>query len=288
MPPHIIRAAGQQYFQTLPLTVMQMQHHANTAIHGHDFSELVIVLQGSGVHVSPGGEYPIGAGDVFVLHGDEQHGYHNTASLEIVNILFRMDELALTLRDLGETPGFRVLFTLEPAAREHGDYNSRLRISAELLGRIKDRISEMIIEQRTVPAGWQFSLVAQFMLIVSDLCRAYSEMENPAMRSLMRLGDVIAYIHQHYAEEVTLDDLAKVANMSRRTITREFRNALGVSPIDYLIRERVNRAIDLLRYSDATVTETAYRVGFQDSNYFTRKFHSLVGYTPRDARKLNV
>jgi len=288
VPPHIIRAAGQQYFQTLPLSVLHMQRHGNTNMHGHDFSELVIVLQGSAVHVMPGIEYPIGAGDVFVLHGEQYHGYRQTASLELVNILFRMDDLALALRDAESLPGYRVLFTPDLEARQDGTFNSRLRVSAEQLTRIKDRISEMLIEQRTMPAGWQFSLVAQFMTIVSDICRAYSEMENPAMRSLMRLGDVIAYIHQHYAEEVTLDELANVANMSRRTITREFRNALGVSPIDYLIRERVNRAVDLLRYSDVSVTETAYRVGFQDSNYFTRKFHALVGYTPRDARKMNV
>ena len=288
MPVQILQSYSHSDFEKLPLSVMHIHNHGNCALHGHAFSELVIVCHGSAVHVSPGGEYQLGAGDVFVLHGNQTHGYRNTASFEIVNILFRMDDLALSLRDLEPLPGYQVLFTLEPQARENGVFNSRLRISAEQLARIKDRVSEMVIEQRTMPAGWQFSIVAQFMLIVSDLCRAYSELENPAMRSLMRLGDVIAYIHQHYAEEITLDDLARVASMSRRTITREFRNGLGVSPIDYLIRERVNHALDLLRYSDVTVTETAYRVGFQDSNYFTRKFHALVGHSPRDARKLNA
>jgi transcriptional regulator GlxA family with amidase domain len=159
---------------------------------------------------------------------------------------------------------------------------------AEHLTKVKNRLNEMLIEQRTRPAGWQFALNAHFMLIVSDLSRAYSEQDNPVMRSLTRLGDVISYVHRNYAQNMTLDDLAKVANMSTRTLTREFKNALGISPIDYLIRERVNRAMDLLRYSDITITEAAYRVGFADGSYFTRKFHALVGHSPREARRLKM
>ncbi len=278
----VIRSQHYSLFEEIPLHVMHITNHGNNALHCHDFSELVVVLQGSSFHLSPGGEYPIGAGDVFVLHGSQTHGYRNSSSMELVNFLFRMDDLKLALRDVEDLPGFQVLF----GQRGDGDFRSRLRISAELLATTKSRMNEMIIEQRTKPAGWQFSLVARFMLIVSDLCRAYSQAESPAMQSLMRLSGVIGYIHQHFADEITLDDLAKVANMSRRTITREFRSALDVSPIDYLIRERVNRAIDLLRYSDITVTEAAYMVGFQDSNYFTRKFRALTGHTPREARRL--
>lgn len=276
------------YFDALPLSVIHMRDHPNTGWHGHDFSELVIVLQGTGIHALPCGEYRIGAGDVFVLHGDQTHQYRDTSSLDLMNVLFRLDDLEMSVRDVNALPGYRILFDLEPQASRNGVFESRLRISADLLARIKNRLSEMLIEQRTKPAGWEFSMVAQFMLIVTDLCRAYSEKENPAMRSLIRLNDVIVYIHQHYAEELSLDALAGVANMSRRTVTREFRNALGISPIDYVIRERINRAVDLLRYSDISVTETAYRVGFQDSNYFTRKFHALVGQTPSEARKGNV
>lgn len=207
--------------------------------------------------------------------------------MDLVNILFLMDKLALSLRDIEDMQGFNALIS-DRRPRSPGVFDSRVRLSAERLGRVADRINEMIVEQKTRPAGWKFAMVAQFMLIITELCRAHSERDNPAMRALTRLSGVIGYIHAHYAEDLTLDDLAGVASMSRRTLTREFRNALGVSPIDYLIRERINRAMDLLRSGDMTVTEAAYLVGFQDSNYFTRQFRALVGCSPRDARKLSV
>lgn len=287
MPTKIDVMKSNPFFDDLPLHVIHIRHHGNTGLHRHAFSEMVVVLQGTGVHISPGGEHPIGAGDVFVLHKGQVHGYHSASALELVNILFVLDDLAMFARDVEALPGFSVLIAGRNA-RDDGAYDSRVRLSADRLARVADRINEMLVEQKTRPAGWRFAVVAQFMMIVTDVCRAYSERDNPAMRALSRLSGVIGYIHQHYSESLTLDDLASVASMSRRTLTREFRNAFRVSPIDYLIRERISRAIDLLRSSDMTVTEAAYLVGFQDSNYFTRRFRTVVGCSPRDARKLTV
>ncbi len=280
-----IHSKNSGYFQHLPIEVLQMRNHGSTNIHTHDFSELVIILNGSATHISPGGEYVISAGDVFVLHQDQAHGYSDTIALDLVNILFRMDQLALILRDVDQLPGYHALFTLEPAQRHPHRFESRLRLTPEQLDKISDRVNELLIEHRTQSPGWQFAAVAQFMLIVSDLCRAYSQMVNPAAQSLVRIGSVVGYIHQHYAEQMTLDDLARVSLMSRRTLTREFTKALGVSPIEYLIRERINRSVDLLRSGDHRVTEVAFRVGFQDSNYYSRAFRSFFGQSPRDFRK---
>ena len=74
----------------LALDLKRIHRHPNTGVHSHEFSELVVVLRGTGIHVTPGGEYPIGAGDAFVLHGDEAHGYMNTEDLDLVNILFSL------------------------------------------------------------------------------------------------------------------------------------------------------------------------------------------------------
>ena len=286
MPARTLTSSELGCFHTLPLEVRHVKQHKDTTLHAHDFSELVIVLQGSATHLSPGGEYTIGAGDVFVLHGDQAHGYRNTAELEIVNILFRMDQLSLILRDVETLSGYHALFTLEPAKRHDDGFASRLRLSPEHLNKIRDRLHELIVEKEAATAGWQFAAVAHFMLIVSDLCRFYSQMESPEARSLLRLGSVIGYLHQHYAEPITLDALARIGNMSRRTLTREFTKAIGVSPIEYLIRERVNRAMDLLRDRSISITEAAYQVGFQDSNYFSRTFRALVGHSPSDMRKM--
>jgi len=60
---------------------------------------------------------------------------------------------------------------------------------------------------------------------------------------------------------------------------------MGDSPIDYLIRLRILQAANLLRKEELNITEVAYRVGFQDSNYFARQFHRIMGTTPSIYRR---
>lgn len=269
----------------MALDVMHIQHHGNTRLHTHEFSELVIVLGGSGVHISPAGDYPIVAGDAFVLHGEQAHGYRETDDLELVNILFRLDELGIPLQDVLSLPGYHGLFTLEPLFRDRDKFEGRLRLSPDELQHVAELVNRMKRESEGRAAGWRFATVACFMLLMADLCRYYSHVEHPAAQPLLRLGRVLSHLEQQYREQISLDGLADIGDMSRRTLTREFKRALGCSPIEYLIRLRINHAVSLIQESDASVTDIAFEVGFQDSNYFARQFRAIMGCSPRDFRR---
>lgn len=269
----------------LPLWVMSISHHDDTQLHTHDFSELVIVQHGSGVHISPAGDYPIHTGDVFVLHGDQAHGYRDTAGLGLVNILFCLDELAIPLLDIISLPGYHALFTLEPLFRKRDSFESRLRLTPEQLQQVSEIVQRMELEYESKLAGRKFAVVANFMLLITNLCRDYSNLENSAAQPLLRLGRVIGHLQENYAEELTLDELASVACMSRRSLTREFKRAMNCTPIEYLLRLRIHHAIELLSNDSLSITEVAFRVGFQDSNYFTRQFRAITGANPREMRK---
>ncbi|MHB0939438.1 MAG: helix-turn-helix domain-containing protein [Armatimonadota bacterium] len=280
------RVVELSHFQDgMALHVMHIQHHADSRVHTHDFSELVIVLGGSGVHVAPAGDYPIVAGDAFVLHGRQAHGYRNTADLELVNILFRLDELGIPLQDILSLPGYHALFTLEPLFRQRDKFESRLRLAPDELQHVAELVNRMKRESDGRVAGWRFATVACFMLLMGDLCRYYTRAEYPAAQPLLRLGRVLGHLEQQYRDPITLDELADVGEMSRRTLTREFRRALGCSPIEYLIRLRINRAVTLMQEGDAGVTDIAFEVGFGDSNYFARQFRAIMGCSPRDFRR---
>ena len=71
-------------------------------------------------------------------------------------------------------------------------------------------------------------------------------------------------------------------------LMRVFRKATGQTPIEYLVRLRIQRAMDMLRNTDLTVTEIALEVGFNDSNYFTRQFRRILGESPRSFRQRNA
>jgi signal transduction histidine kinase/DNA-binding LacI/PurR family transcriptional regulator/AraC-like DNA-binding protein len=95
----------------------------------------------------------------------------------------------------------------------------------------------------------------------------------------------MAYIHQHYAEPISRTDLARHVALSEDYLTSCFRKELGVTPITYLNRYRVNRARQLLNDTDHSVTEIALKVGFSDSGYFSRVFRREVGLSPEAYRQ---
>jgi len=268
----------------VPLRLIRIHHHSDCIPHRHEFSELVVVLHGTCIHQAPTGEYPISAGDVFVLHGAEMHGYADTEELDLVNILFDLDALAIPLADLRPLPGFHVLFSLEPRYRSRDRFDSRLRLPPRELRHIERLLAGIESEQGQARPGWEFSAKAYLMLVFLELSRSYSHIELPGVQPLQRLGRVIGHLEENFRAPLSLDELARVGRMSRRSLTRAFRDAMGCSPIQYLLRVRIQRAVELLREGDETVAEAALAVGFSDSNYFSRRFRKIMGCPPREVR----
>jgi transcriptional regulator GlxA family with amidase domain len=88
----------------------------------------------------------------------------------------------------------------------------------------------------------------------------------------------------HYAEPLDVGDLAAVAGWSRSHFIRSFAAAYGETPKAYLTRRRIERAQDLLRSVNLTVTEICLAVGFTSLGRFSRRFTELTGESPSDYR----
>jgi len=97
------------------------------------------------------------------------------------------------------------------------------------------------------------------------------------LRHLRRARD---HIDRYYDEPLDLDVLARVAGVSKSHFVRSFEAAYGETPIRYLTRRRVERAQDLLRGANLTVTEVCMLVGFASLGSFSSRFRQLVGESP--------
>jgi AraC-like DNA-binding protein len=87
---------------------------------------------------------------------------------------------------------------------------------------------------------------------------------------------------RHYAEPIDLEALASVAGVSKYHFLRSFAAEYGQTPGQYLCRRRIERAQDLLRATNLTVTEVCHAVGFSSLGSFSLKFRRLVGATPSE------
>ena len=92
------------------------------------------------------------------------------------------------------------------------------------------------------------------------------------------------HIDRNYANSLDLGELAAVAGVSKYHFARCFEAAYGESPIRYLTRRRIERAQDLLRSANLTVTEICMLVGFASLGSFSARFTQLVGETPTSYR----
>jgi AraC-like DNA-binding protein len=105
-------------------------------------------------------------------------------------------------------------------------------------------------------------------------------------------GDVLVHLRRardhadrNYAEPLDLDTLAGIAGLSKYHFQRLFRATYGITPAAYVSQRRVERAQDLLRATNLTVTEVCHLVGFSSLGSFSTRFRELVGESPSDFQR---
>ncbi len=281
--PHHLRGAHHFSDPHFRLHVMRLpQHGASRNQHTHDFNELVVILDGHGRHEVGREVYDISAGDVFVLLGDVSHCYPEVKNLSLINILYDPATLRFPRADLGAVPGYHALFEVEPRLRRHQRFQNRLKLGMAELGQLAKLIAELEAELRSKTPGSRFLATAHLMRIIGFLSRAYSQIPETQRRPVTQLSELLGYMERHYHEPLTIAGLARVAKMSETSLFRQFRQIMGRSPIDYLIRLRIQKAAQLMRREQARVKEASEAVGFTDSNYFTRQFRNVMGVSPRE------
>ncbi|MCR4265054.1 AraC family transcriptional regulator [Nitratireductor sp. ZSWI3] len=101
----------------------------------------------------------------------------------------------------------------------------------------------------------------------------------------VRLRRAVGYLQDNLASDLSLEALAAEAAMSRFHFARAFRTTFGQSPLQYVIRQRIERAKILLVTTRVPIAEVAARVGYQDVSRFGRHFKRQVGVTPGAFRK---
>ncbi|GAY12964.1 transcriptional regulator, AraC family [Pseudonocardia sp. N23] len=101
----------------------------------------------------------------------------------------------------------------------------------------------------------------------------------------MHLRRARDHIDRHYTEQLDLGAVAAVAGISKFHFQRLFTAAYGLSPSAHLSQRRVERAQDLLRATNLTVTEVCHAVGFSSLGSFSTRFREIVGETPKDFQR---
>lgn len=104
-------------------------------------------------------------------------------------------------------------------------------------------------------------------------------------RQLEQLTSLLQWIDDHYTEHITLQRLSEVAGINEKYLCRFFKQYTQRTPIDYVNRLRVERAAEDMLTRRSSITEIAFSHGFNDSGYFCKTFHRVMGVSPSEYRK---
>lgn len=150
-----------------------------------------------------------------------------------------------------------------------------------------------------LPEGQQrFQITEQFMnrlkesqtldevLSVYESCVEYLKGSPEEEKTLSKpVKDILYYVSQHYAEDITLDQVAQMVELSRTYVCGLFKKEMGVNLTNYIMNYRIDKAKELLRDTNLKSYEIAGRVGFFDESYFSRTFKKVTGQSPNSYKK---
>lgn len=177
-------------------------------------------------------------------------------------------------------------------------------ILPQATGRWDLNINELILKNNRELADVSSRLLSVFTsndpfkayradLILRELVAVMLKVQN--LQALRKDGDrnsnatpfhaVMSFISRHLTAEITVEELCRVAGMSKSSFYRSFTQEYGITPLQLILEERLKYAKHLLKHhGDVSIKEVAYASGFNDPNYFSRAFKKMEGTTASDYR----
>ena len=267
----------------LPIWVVYREAglHPARLFHDHEYSELALIISGNARHILADENVPIEAGDLLVIHPGASHAYDETQNMEIINLIYDHARISLPILDGYSMPLFQFFFPAAGKQKNSAKPVAHLELSG--LREVVRMIRTLDDELKNCRPGNLFYSLALFMEILVKISRM-SGYRIPEQRVSFLIGDAVSYMNRHYAESIHVEELARIAHMSPRSFHRHFKKNVGSSPVDYLMRIRIQHASDLLINSNSSIGEIAARCGFYDSNYFCKQFREIQATTPRAFR----
>ena len=152
---------------------------------------------------------------------------------------------------------------------------------------ILDAIKE-IYELSKAPADdFELSVHRKLMYIWHRLYLHFSVQPDKGNKSLLhiqRLRELLKFIHENYTAEISLDDIADAASLSKSECCRFFKKHMDMTIFDYILFYKIQKSLPLLS-EDRSITDTALSVGFSSSSYYTQIFKRYMKCTPLQYKK---
>lgn len=238
--------------------------------HYHDYFEIYFLESGARIHMIEDSMFQMQAGELILFSPYTMHHSFGEKDVPFKRVVLYFHK--------SEVDSAELLAALENGS---GLYCPKEKDS-QIIGRI---LNELLHEQETPSAFRQTSEHALLNLLLVFLMRNSIRQQPEKMDMINRIDTVISYIHNHYAEEISLEQLAQMFYISPYYLCREFKRCTNRTIIQYINITRIMNAQRKFMETDKNVTQISKETGFSNVTHFNRVFKSVTGTTPSGFKK---
>lgn len=257
-------------------------------LHFHNDIEFIYVLKGSISFQSGYCTYILKEGDIFANNGHEVHGFHKTASDNVVATIQISNSFFTQYFPNLQKSCYRTYTTKESQPRFDILKKKLLLLLWEYLQKSVNykQICIRYILDTIEYMNVNFNLFSFDEEIVVDF---NSSVNNASENAVLteRMSRIINHIYAEHSGNITLDDLASMEHLSPYYISHMIKSALGMSFRDFLCFARVESSVIPLLSTDKKISTIAKEVGFSATSYYQKYFKKWFGISPEDHRKTN-
>ena len=249
-------------------------------LHRHDAWELYYVVHGQGNRMAGDTLQPFAAGDVALIPPSMLHRWEyapdsadKDGCIRYLMVAFSHSLVERCMEVFPELKN-RLAGVMFPAdALKYGPESSRA---------IRRMLSEMSELDELGRLSAMFRLLP---VIFTSPDHTFAGKPVRIERDVRRMQQICAYVMAHYVHAIALDDIAAEVGMNRSAFCSYFKRCKGMTFSQFVTQYRLNTACELLKHSQANVSEICFKVGFNDLPHFIRVFTKSNGVSPSQYRK---
>ena len=252
-------------------------------MHEQEFYEINIITKGTGVHYINNRLVSASVGDVFIIPPKIEHGYAGGSGFDVFHIILSDAFMNKYVADLQQLPSFFTLFGAEPLMRGKTSNPLHLTLVGEAFDDTLSALSAIARYKNFYDVSESMIRSNFAMVAISILCKAYSDANSQINSNFSEdyaIMESISFIHEKYFQKITMEDLTRIAHISRSAYIKKFKEICKMTPSAYIMKIRLESASVMLLNTKLSVAEIAEHTGFYDTSHLNKAFTSFYSLSP--------
>lgn len=264
-----------------------IQKNFTCLTHRHEFYEINIITGGYGMHYIEEERFRVKKGQIFVIPPMVKHGYICGDGLDVFHLHIHPDYFKQNYNLLQKMEGFGVLFGFD-ARQIHTNFTTYIELSDEEFDKIyNENIISVCKFIHTYDLKNMIRAMSEATLLIVALCESCARSLSLMSTKDRNFVESLSYIIENISGKIKVDDLARVAKMSRTAYFNYFLKETGQTPAVYIMNKRLELACSRLKSTDRSIDDIATDVGFCERAHLIKCFKKRYGITPTEYRKQN-